>query len=144
MRAAILALCACALLAAAPEDIANDISERVMSPYCPGVTLHDCPSAESIAMRAEITEWARSGMSAEEIEARLIDEYGPQIMATPPTSGFNLLAWILPALATVTGLVVAVVVARRWSTRRSDATVVASPEEIDRLNAELRAYRGGP
>ena len=30
--------------AQSPEDLANDISQKVMSPFCPGVTLHDCPS----------------------------------------------------------------------------------------------------
>jgi len=34
--------------AAAPEDVANDISNEIMSPFCDGVTLHDCPSQEAL------------------------------------------------------------------------------------------------
>ena len=39
---------------AAPQDIANDISENIMSPYCPGVTLHDCPSDSAVGKRSSV------------------------------------------------------------------------------------------
>ena len=128
---------------AAPEDVANAVSQEVMSPYCPGVTLHDCPSSSAQEMREEITEWARSGMTKDEIMSRLEDEFGSSIRAVP-SGGGGLLAWLLPALALAVGATVAVVLARRWSRRRPAVPAsapAASPEAAARLNAELDRLR---
>ncbi|HEX2057257.1 MAG TPA: cytochrome c-type biogenesis protein CcmH [Actinomycetota bacterium] len=126
-----------------PEDVANAVAQEVMSPYCPGVTLHDCPSSSAREMRAEITTWARAGMSKDEIIDRLEDEFGPSIRALP-TGGGGLLAWLLPAIALVAGAAGAIVLARRWSQRGADAAAPApapSPEAAARLNAELDRLR---
>lgn len=139
----------CALLAvpgiahAAPEDVANAVSQEVMSPYCPGVTLHDCPSSRAQDMRDEITAWARDGMTKDEIMARLEDEFGPSIRAVP-SGGGGLVAWLLPALALLLGGAGAFFLARRWSKRRppaAPASPAASPEAAARLNAELDRLR---
>ena len=46
---------------ATPEDVANEISEKIMSPYCPGVTLHDCASGAAVDLRSDIAGWAEDG-----------------------------------------------------------------------------------
>ena len=128
---------------AAPEDVANEVAHEVMSPYCPGVTLHDCPSSSAQEMREEITAWARSGMSKDEIMGRLEDEFGSSIRAVPRGSG-GLFAWLLPAAALVAGAGAAVFLARRWSQRRPVApgpAPAASPEAAARLKAELDRLR---
>ena len=128
---------------AAPEDVANAVAQEVMSPYCPGVTLHDCPSSSAQEMRTEIVAWAEDGMTKEQILERLEAEFGPSIRAVPPAGGSGLLAWLLPALAVVGGAVLAVVLARRWA-RREPAPVVpvaASAEAGARLRAELDRLR---
>lgn len=128
---------------AAPEDVANAVAQEVMSPYCPGVTLHDCPSSSAQEMREEITEWARDGMTKDDIMARLEDEFGSSIRAVPRGSG-GLFAWLLPALALVAGAAAALLLARRWSRRRPASpapALAASPEAAARLNAELDRLR---
>ena len=52
---------------ASGQDVANQVSQRVMSPYCEGVTLHDCPSQKAAELRGRIARWARNGMTEEEI-----------------------------------------------------------------------------
>jgi cytochrome c-type biogenesis protein CcmH len=137
-------LAAPGVAAAAPEDVANQVAQEVMSPYCPGVTLHDCPSSSAQEMRTEITAWAEDGMTKDQILDRLEDEFGPSIRAVPRAEGSGLLAWLLPGVAVLGGGVTAVVLARRWANRApapAPAAVPASAEAGARLRAELDRLR---
>ena len=149
MRRALLLLSAAAFVAfpgiahADPQDVANAVAHEVMSPYCPGVTLHDCPSSSAQEMREEIAGWAEDGMTKDEILARLEDEFGSSIRAVPRGSG-GVFAWLLPALGLAGGAAAAVLLARRWSRRRPEppaAGPAASPEAAARLRAELDRLR---
>jgi cytochrome c-type biogenesis protein CcmH len=105
--------------AQSPEDLANDISQKVMSPYCPGVTLHDCPSKSALDLRDDIEGYARSGMDEAAIMERLERDFGPSIRAEPSSEGAGVLAWILPFMVVVAGGAMAWWLVRRWSARRA-------------------------
>lgn len=156
MKALALALGAIAILAgpavAAPEDTANKISAEIMSPYCPGVTLHDCPSAEADKMRERIRDMAASGLSEDEIMNELVAQYGESIHAVPSADGGGITAWILPGVVAVVGAGFAATLARRWTRARERdreredvetrrALRETSPELRERLEAELAAQR---
>ena len=149
MRAVVLALLMVAVAAApavgGPADVATDISNEIMSPFCDGVTLHDCPSQEALDLRAQIQGWASAGWSRERIYERLESEFGASIRATPPSSGAGSLAWILPGLALLAGSAAAYSFARRWTGGPSHGEtmpVAMSPGERARIDAELDALRG--
>ncbi|HYI43997.1 MAG TPA: cytochrome c-type biogenesis protein [Actinomycetota bacterium] len=129
---------------AAAEDQANDLSNEIMSPFCPGVTLHECPSPEAIALRNEIVDWFSQGKTRAEIMSRLEDEYGPQILAAPPAEGAGLGAWLLPAAALVAGIALSVFLLRRWTRAAAsdDVEDVLAPAERRRVDSELAALRG--
>jgi cytochrome c-type biogenesis protein CcmH/NrfF len=128
--------------AAGPQDVANSISEQVMSPFCPGVTLHDCPSDNAIALRAQIAKWASRGWSRQKIMDKLTAEYS-DISAVPPERGADLLVWLLPAIALLAGGATAAMFARRWSRRDTDTAGTADlgPRDRRRLEEELAAVR---
>jgi cytochrome c-type biogenesis protein CcmH len=127
---------------AAPDDVANDISSEVMSPFCEGVTLHECPSSAALSLRARIEEWVRSGWSRHRIMNRLEQQYGASIRAAPPRSGTGLVAWVAPVIALAAGGLVAWVRARRWSAGSPRARpAAATPGERRRLEAELAMAR---
>ena len=132
---------------AAPQDIANDISENIMSPYCPGVTLHDCPSDSAVALRNQITEWAEEGFTRAQIMDRLVNEFGETIRAQPPRSGSGLVAWLLPVAAALLAAGVAWTLLRRWAhvpepVEGYDPDVHVTAADKRRLEAELDKLRG--
>ncbi|MDQ3618590.1 MAG: cytochrome c-type biogenesis protein CcmH [Actinomycetota bacterium] len=150
-RVAVVALATGLLLAvsssaaAAPADIANDVAADVMSPFCPGSTLHDCSSAEAQDLRDEILARADNGWSRTRILSWLEDEYGPSIRSTPATEGAGWLAWLLPLAVVIGGAAMAWAFLRR-STSSGGAppsTQVTRSERSD-LERELRALRGRP
>ena len=129
-----------------PQDVANDVANEVMSPFCPGVTLHDCASREASETREDMVRWAEAGMSKRQIIDRLESEFGTSIHASPPAEGAGLLAWILPALAVLSGTALAVVLMRRWNARGGDhsgdpAAASLSHDDRHRLELELKRLR---
>lgn len=132
-----------AVASAAPEDVANEIAREIMSPYCPGVTLHDCPSRPALKMREKIAGWAEDGWSKQEILTHLETQWGDVIRATPPTEGAGLLAWILPGVAVLCGAGGAFYVGRAWSRRRATAPAPPPVSSADRarLDQELAEMR---
>jgi cytochrome c-type biogenesis protein CcmH len=142
--AAVVLVSLAAPAAAAPEDVANDISLEIMSPFCDGVTLHDCPSQEAQALRAQIQKWAARGHSQGEIINRLEREFGPGIRAAPEAQGSGFLAWLPPLAVLSAGAATALVVVRSWSRRRVPAAAVnvtMTSEERSRLDHELATLR---
>lgn len=128
---------------AAPEDIANDISNNIMSPFCPGVTLHDCPSDTATALRERIKQMIVDGKTREQVMEILVAEFGDTIRATPPPGGSGLIAWVMPAVAVVGAAAVAFKLTRRWSSSSpGPAGVPISASERSRLDRELDQLRG--
>jgi cytochrome c-type biogenesis protein CcmH/NrfF len=130
--------------AESPSEVATAVSHNVMSPFCPGVTLHDCPSDAATDLRGRIEAWARRGQSRTEIMARLRAEYGPAIAASPEPRGRGLVAWLLPVAALVAGALVVTASVRRWSAPPPTAPEPRrlSGDERARLDRELTRIRG--
>jgi cytochrome c-type biogenesis protein CcmH/NrfF len=126
---------------AAPEDVANEVSAEVMSPFCDGVTLHDCPSQAALDLRDQIQTWAEDGWSKSRIIDELEDRFGPGIHATPQDSE-GVGAWALPVGALLAGIALLAWLAPRWTKRRRDE----EPPPVDaadhaRIERELAALR---
>lgn len=126
---------------AAPEDLANEVSQEVMSPFCAGVTLHDCPSQAALDLRDQIKTWAIDGWSKARILAELEDRFGPGIRATPQDSE-GIGAWALPVGALIVGLGLLAWLARRWTHgRRKDEPPSVDAADHARVERELAALR---
>jgi cytochrome c-type biogenesis protein CcmH/NrfF len=142
MRIAALAL-AFALLAATglaqddPEIArareAHELSRELMSPYCPGRTLADCPSPDAGAVRDEIREALRAGESVDAIRARIESRFGSQVIGVPTT----LLGWMIPVVVLAAGAVVLALALRR-AVARPGVTPRVSSDVAARLEQELR------
>ena len=131
--------------AANPEQAATELSHEIMSPFCPGVTLHECPSAEALQLRDRIEDWFAAGLSRDDILARLASEYGDGIRATPAAEGAGLGAWLMIAAAVVVALATAVLLIRRWARRPAAEETIPVTGSADRrrLDDELARLRAG-
>jgi cytochrome c-type biogenesis protein CcmH/NrfF len=87
-----------------PHPEADKAISRLLSPFCPGFMLSQCPAAESLALRDSIQALALTGWNAEALEAWMLSRHGEEYRAVPKRSGAGLLAWILPPLALLLGL----------------------------------------
>ena len=86
------------------EKEAQEIDRMIMCPVCPAETIDQAQVEISFQMRAVIREMLAEGRTREEILDYFVDRYGPDILAAPPKSGVNLLAWILPIVGVAAGL----------------------------------------
>lgn len=59
-------------------QIANKVTQEVLSPFCPGKTIAMCTSPDAASTRREIQMWAVSGKSVNEIKEKLIEEFGEE------------------------------------------------------------------
>jgi cytochrome c-type biogenesis protein CcmH len=126
--------------AAEPQTTLPDVEDEVMCVECrTALNVSNAPVADQ--ERAFIRDRIAEGMTKEEIKAALVEEYGPDVLAEPPSEGFDIAAWLVPAALVALAALGIVLMARRW--RRAD-TAPAGPEldpaDARRLDAELSAF----
>jgi cytochrome c-type biogenesis protein CcmH len=71
-------------------------------------------------MKAFIRAKLAAGWSQKQIDDHFVAELGPQVLSTPKTSGFDLLAWLLPFAAIVFGAAAVGIGARAWLANKEE------------------------
>jgi cytochrome c-type biogenesis protein CcmH/NrfF len=124
---------------------AYDLSHQLMSPFCPGRTLPDCPSPQAAELQKWIREQERIGRTRGDVEAELVAQFGELILQAPRARGFGATAYLIPTVLILAGGSLLVYFLRR-QTQASVLTAPPStglrpvdPELEQRLEAELRA-----
>ena len=113
-----------------------------MCPICQ-TTLDQSDSPIARRMKAFISSRIAAGDTTSQIKAKLVVQFGPAVLSSPPRRGFNLLVWVLPPVGIVLAALVLGVLAVRWSRAREPATVPAGPLDPDlerRLDEELARF----
>jgi cytochrome c-type biogenesis protein CcmH len=114
----------------------EEIEREVICPTChTTLNLSNAPIAER--MRTFIRARIATGETKSEIKDQLVAEFGEGVLAAPPASGFNLLAWLLPLGGVVAAAVLIAVLARRWSRARDPVSLDASSNGRGPLDPEL-------
>ncbi len=90
----------------AVEEKLREVNANVLSPYCPGRLLQDCPSGAAGDLKDEIREMLKEGKSVEEVYDELYLRFGDSVKAAPDSSGFGMLAWLGPFIFLAIGLLV--------------------------------------
>lgn len=100
--------------AAAQEPRASlpDVEDEVMCTIC-GTLLEESQSAQADRERALIRRLIAEGRDKDQIKDALVAEYGPRVLATPSGHGFDLLAWIVPVVVLLAGLIAGILAVRR-------------------------------
>jgi cytochrome c-type biogenesis protein CcmH len=144
-RAAAAALAALALAVPASADAQDasltDIEDEVMCPIC-GTTLELSESPQADREREFIRLRIEQGQSKEEIKDALVAEYGEDVLAVPDSEGFDLTAWVVPALGIgLAALGVGIAIARLARRRdRDDGGPALEPEQDARIDRDMKSY----
>lgn len=122
-------------------DEVNKVAGKLMAPCCWSGTMdaHQSPATEEA--KAQIRAALQRGYTEQQILDSFVAAYGERILAKPKAVGFNLLAWILPAIAILLGGVAAWKFLRRASQPQAEikpAKPVPSDDPyVQRLEREL-------
>jgi len=137
----IAALAAGSPLGAAPvsEDTVHEVAAQLRCVVCQSLSVADSPSETARQMKAIIRERLAAGETPEQVKAYFVDKYGLWILLAPPRQGFNLLVWVVPFVGLAAGLVLVLLLARRWSRRAASAPAVARPDAAmrERIRREM-------
>jgi cytochrome c-type biogenesis protein CcmH len=130
--------------AGCPRTTELAMESRVMCQVC-GVPLALANSLEADRERAFIAKLVNRCDSVPQIEAAMVAQYGPGILASPGSHGFAITAWLVPVVGVLgAALAIAgvVVLGRRRRQAQEAATEIrpASASEDARLDAALTAF----
>ena len=142
------------------EAAAQDIDRMLMCPVCPAQTIDQTEVTLAQQMRAQVRELLAAGASREEVLSWFRERYGPGIVAEPPRSGINLIAWLVPGAVLVIvmagGILVLRAMRRTSPSDGADAAgtpVIVSPSEtetddlqpwLDAVDRDLAQNTGNP
>lgn len=88
-----------------------EVSERIMSPFCPGLTLSECPSSQSAELRARIAQKIEDAWTNRRIDDWLVASYGEAVLARPRRA----VAFVVPIGALLAATALVVLLIARWS-----------------------------
>lgn len=116
----------------------GEVSRRVMSPFCPGVTLYECTSSQAVELRSNIGTRIGRGATNAEIDLWLTDNYGEAVLARPRSPW----VWAPPAAGVLVALAL---VTQRVRGKRDATPEVAEISESDRsrLDDDFRRFAEG-
>ena len=115
------------------EKEAQSIDKTLMCPVCPAETIDQAQVELSKQMRRIVREMLAQGAERDEILDFFVDRYGAQVLAAPPKSGVNLLAWILPVAGVLAALAAVFVIIRSMASHGAGrmATEPALDDDLD-------------
>ncbi len=145
LAVALVVLSASPALAAEPRASLPDIEDEVMCVTC-NVPLFIAESPQASRQRAFIRRMVEQGMTKEQIKARLVAEYGEDVLALPEEDGVGLAAYAVPIATFLVLVGILALLLPRWrrrAPRRGPALAgagapAATDAELRRLDEDLR------
>ena len=130
----------------------SDISKQLICQCGCTLVLANCTHVECHsreAMTAFIEQEIAGGQSEPQIIQSFVDQYGEQVLASPPKRGFNLVAWLLPFAAILGGGGVIYIALKKWVWQGRQSPTIATAEADEkneeyqrRLEKELEEFTG--
>ncbi len=103
--------------ARADSATVSDISKQLVCQCGCGRVLDSHVCATQEAMVALIEQKLAQGQSEAEIIQFFVDQYGEQVLASPPKRGFNLTVWVMPFAVLIFGGGIIYSALKAWTKR---------------------------
>ena len=116
------------------------LSNELRCPTCQGLSVKDSEAGFSTSIKGKIRELMKQGKSDEEIMAYFVERYGEWILRSPPVSGFNIVLWVLPGVAIVTGLLWVLYRSKNWIEKPTKEMIGLTPEEEQKIKDDLSRF----
>ncbi len=124
-------------------DDVNRVAKNLYCPVCPNTPLDVCETKACEDWRAQIRDELKAGWSEQQVVDYFVAQYGERVLAEPRRGGFTSLAWLLPVIGVLLGLILVWQVLKNWQGGRAAQPGHAppprvSPEVLARIEEELR------
>lgn len=121
---------------------AQVLFREVMSPYCPGLTLADCPSPAAFELRRDIDARLQRGESRQAIIDELVARYGTELLSDPSGTPIGRIVWGVPIVLSILAALGLALFVRRATHAGEGASAPPAAEPStarSRLDEELAA-----
>ena len=118
---------------------------RSCAPVCGTLLALATESPQANRERDLIRGLIAQGLTKDQIKDRLVVEFGPNVLATPSTDGFDITAWLVPGLAVVVAAIAIFFGLRRWrreTGERDEAAADAPARSATRTRSGWRRTWG--
>jgi cytochrome c-type biogenesis protein CcmH len=148
VRLAVAALAALVLAAPAAACTSRAsqayLETRLVCIQC-HTTLDESNSTFAVEMKTEIARQIKACRTNQQIIDSMVGQFGPAVLSTPQTHGFDLIAWVLPIGGILLGAAGLGFGAWRWRTVRAPASVDSTDTFLDaederRVDEELKKF----
>ena len=116
------------------------LSNELRCPTCQGLSVKDSEAGFSTSIKGKIRELLKQGKSDEEIKAYFVERYGEWILRAPPVSGLNMVLWVFPGAAIVTGLFWVLYRSKNWVEKPTKGMTRLTPEEEKKIMDDLGRF----
>lgn len=119
--------------------IRKEVSNEIMSPFCPGKNLDMCTSPNAAAVRRDIQDMARAGKDKAQIKKAILAQYGEEfkVIEPPAEDDALLLAMIFGGLIAAISLLVFITRRKKRSTTTTDSHAPVSDASLEQKEAPL-------
>ncbi len=127
------------------DDDVNAVARELYCPVCENIPLDVCPTTACAQWRELIRLKLSQGQSKEQIKQYFVAQYGDRVLAEPPRTGLNWLAYGLPPVIFLVGVYLVYrglrgVIARRHKPAQAAQTAPQTPADpyLAQVEEELR------
>ena len=116
------------------DDAVNAVARELYCPVCENIPLDVCPTTACAQWRELIRLKLSQGQSKEQIKQYFVAQYGDRVLAEPPRTGLNWLAYGLPPVIFLVGVYLVYrglrgVIARRQKPAQATADAAPAPPQ---------------